>query len=82
MEMDVIAAVVIGGTPLSGGEANVFGTLIGCLIVGVINNGLNLMKVDSNWQIVAKGILILAAVTFDVICHTILASRLKQVSAK
>lgn len=78
MEMDVIAAVVIGGTPLSGGEANVFGTLIGCLIVGMINNGLNLMQVDSNWQIVAKGVLILAAVAFDVVCHVILAKRMKK----
>lgn len=78
MEMDVIAAVVIGGTPLSGGEANVFGTLIGCLIVGIINNGLNLMKVDSNWQIVAKGLLILVAVAFDIFCHRVLSRRLKK----
>ena len=42
-EMDAIAAVVVGGTPMSGGSANVVGTLFGCLIVGVINNGLNLM---------------------------------------
>lgn len=78
MEMDVIAAVVIGGTPLEGGEANVLGTAIGCLIVGVINNGLNLLKVDSNWQIVCKGILILAAVLFDVASHKFLAKGVEK----
>lgn len=65
MEMDTIAAVVLGGTPMSGGKGKVVGTLIGCLIVGVINNGLNLMQVDSNWQIIAKGVLILAAILID-----------------
>ncbi len=66
MEMDAIAAVVIGGTPLSGGKGRMAGTLIGCLIVGCINNGLNLLNVDSNWQLVAKGILIVVAVVIDV----------------
>lgn len=66
-EMDAIAAVVMGGTPMSGGSANVVGTLFGCIIVGVINNGLNLMGVDSNWQLVAKGLMILLAITLDVI---------------
>lgn len=66
MEMDAIAAVVIGGTPLSGGKGRMAGTLIGCLIVGCINNGLNLLNVDSNWQLIAKGILIIAAVMIDV----------------
>ncbi|MFA5015401.1 MAG: ABC transporter permease [Actinomycetota bacterium] len=65
MEMDAITAVVIGGTPVYGGNANVIGTLFGCLIVGIVNNGLNLMGVDSNWQVVAKGLLILIAVMTD-----------------
>lgn len=64
-ELDAIAAVVIGGTPLSGGHANVFGSLFGCLIVGVVNNGLNLLGVDSNFQIIAKGLLILFAIVLD-----------------
>ncbi len=67
MEMDAIAAVVIGGTSLYGGSGNIIGTVIGCLIVGVINNILNLNAVDSNWQLVAKGLLILSAVLLDVV---------------
>lgn len=70
-EMDAIAAVVVGGTPMSGGHANVIGTLFGCLIVGVINNGLNLMGVDANWQLVAKGLMILFAIVLDVVSSNI-----------
>jgi ribose/xylose/arabinose/galactoside ABC-type transport system permease subunit len=66
MEMDAIAAVVIGGTSLGGGNANNLGTLVGCMIVGVVNNSLNLLGVDSNWQIIAKGMLILIAIVLDV----------------
>ncbi|MBC8537147.1 ABC transporter permease [Feifania hominis] len=65
MTMDAIAAVVIGGTSMKGGNANIVGSLVGCLIVGIVNNGLNLMHVDANWQIVAKGLLILMAVILD-----------------
>lgn len=65
MEMDAIAAVVIGGTPMSGGDAKVGGTLLGCIIVGVINNGLNLLNVDSNFQLIVKGLLILFAIILD-----------------
>lgn len=65
MEMDAIAAAVIGGTSMNGGNANVIGTLAGCLIVGVVNNGLNLLSVDSNWQVIVKGLLILFAVVLD-----------------
>lgn len=65
MEMDAIAAVVIGGTPMSGGKANVLGTVVGCLIVGTISNGLNLLNVNSNWQQVAKGIIIIIAIILD-----------------
>lgn len=64
-EMDVIAAVIIGGTPLSGGKGNILGTVIGCLIVAVINNALNLLNVNTNWQTISKGVLILIAVIFD-----------------
>ncbi len=65
MEMDAIAAVVIGGTSMSGGNANVWGTLFGCLVVGIVNNGMNLLGVNANWQIIAKGVLILIAVVID-----------------
>ena len=66
MEMDAIASVVIGGTALSGGNANIMGTVAGCFIVGIVSNGLNLLGVDSNWQIIAKGIMILFAISVDI----------------
>lgn len=65
-EMDAIAAVVIGGTSMSGGVGTVGGTFIGILIIGVITNGLNLMEINSFWQNVLKGIIILIAVVIDV----------------
>ena len=64
-EMDAIAAVVVGGTSMAGGSGKLGGTLIGALIIGVLNNGLNLMNVNSFWQTVVKGIVILLAVTTD-----------------
>lgn len=67
LELDVIAAVVIGGTSLSGGRGGVIGSLIGALIMGVVRNGLNLLLVSSHWQRVILGIIILAAVTVDVV---------------
>lgn len=66
-ECDAIAAVVIGGTSMSGGTGGVTGTIIGILIIGVINNGLNLLGVSSYYQTVAKGLMILAAVLLDVV---------------
>ena len=68
--MDAIAAVVIGGTSMKGGNANILGSFAGCLIVGIVNNGLNLLRVDANWQIVAKGLLILFAVVLDCLLYT------------
>ena len=65
MSMDCIAAVVIGGTRMGGGYGNVLGTLFGCLLVGVINNSLNLLNVNAWWQWVAKGLLIVIAVVLD-----------------
>jgi len=64
-ELDAIAAVVLGGTSLSGGKGRMFGTLIGILIIGVLNNGLNILGVSSFYQEVAKGIVILIAVLLD-----------------
>lgn len=64
-ELDAIAAVVLGGTSLSGGRGWIFGTLIGALIIGVLNNGLNLLNVSSFYQQVVKGGVILLAVLID-----------------
>lgn len=64
--MDTIAAVVIGGTPMNGGIANVPGTVIGCLLIQLISNGLNLLDVNSNWHKIAKGIIIVIAVILDI----------------
>ncbi|GIP64497.1 ribose ABC transporter permease [Virgibacillus pantothenticus] len=64
-ELDAIAAVVIGGTSLSGGRGRIFGTLIGALIIGVIDNGLNLLNVSSFYQQIVKGLVILLAVLLD-----------------
>jgi len=64
-ELDAIAAVVIGGTSLAGGRGRIFGTLIGVLIIGVINNGLNVMGVSAFYQQFIKGLIILIAVILD-----------------
>lgn len=64
-ELDAIAAVVLGGTSLSGGRGWIFGTFVGALIIGVLNNGLNLLDVSSFYQQVVKGGVILLAVILD-----------------
>ncbi|SEA72975.1 ribose transport system permease protein [Thalassobacillus cyri] len=64
-ELDAIAAVVLGGTSLSGGRGWLVGTLVGALIIGVLNNGLNLLNVSSFYQQVVKGGVILLAVLLD-----------------
>jgi len=64
-ELDAIAAVVIGGTSLSGGRGSVTGTVLGCLIIGVLNNGLFLLNVSPFWQLAIKGYVILVAVALD-----------------
>ncbi|NYE05803.1 ribose transport system permease protein [Bacillus niacini] len=66
-ELDAIAAVVLGGTSMTGGYGRIGGTVIGALIIGVLSNGLNLMGVSSFWQFIVKGIVILVAVYADVI---------------
>ncbi|SAL54937.1 ribose ABC transporter permease [Caballeronia sordidicola] len=65
-ELDAIAAAVLGGTSLSGGYGTITGTLIGALIIGVINNGMNLLSVPYFYQLIVKGIVILVAVCIDV----------------
>jgi len=65
-ELDAIAAAVLGGTSLAGGYGTMVGTLIGALIIGVINNGMNLMSVPYFYQLIVKGAVILVAVCIDV----------------
>lgn len=64
-EMDAIAAVVLGGTSLAGGRGRIFGTLIGALIIGTLNNGMNLIGISSFYQQIVKGIVIIIAVLLD-----------------
>lgn len=64
-ELDAIAAVVLGGTSLMGGVGSIWGTVIGALIIGVMNNGLTILGVSSFWQYVAKGVVIVLAVVLD-----------------
>jgi ribose transport system permease protein len=64
-ELDSIAAVVIGGTSLSGGQGSIPGTLLGCLFIGILSNGLFLLNVSPFWQQVVKGAVILLAVAAD-----------------
>ena len=64
-ELDAIAAVVLGGTSLAGGSGRILGTIVGALIIGILNNALNLMNVSSYYQMIAKGSVILIAVLLD-----------------
>lgn len=64
-EMDAIAAVVLGGTSMSGGRGTLMGTVIGAIIIGVLNNGMNLLGINTSWQYVVQGIVILIAVYID-----------------
>ena len=64
-ELDVIASVVIGGTSLMGGRGSVWGTFVGALLIGAINNGMNLLTIPSYWQLVVKGSIIVGAALLD-----------------
>lgn len=68
-EMDAIAACFIGGASAYGGEGNVFGIVIGAVLMGVINMGMSIMGVNANYQKVVKGIVVLAAIIFDVLSN-------------
>jgi ribose transport system permease protein len=65
MELSVITAIVLGGASLSGGRGSIVGTLVGLVIIGILNNGLTLTGVNPFWQDVARGTLLIAAVSFD-----------------
>jgi ribose transport system permease protein len=64
-ELQVIAAVVVGGTSLSGGQGKMFGTLLGALLIGVVSNGMNLLGIASDPQKIVLGLVILAAALID-----------------
>jgi ribose transport system permease protein len=64
-ELDAIAAVVLGGTSLMGGEGTIWGTTVGAFIIGVLNNGFNLLNVSPFYQLIAKGVVIILAVVAD-----------------
>ena len=64
-EMDAIAATVLGGTPLSGGEGSILGTVLGVLTLTILLNGMRLMGIDTNWQTVMTGAVVVAAVFID-----------------
>ncbi len=68
-ELDAIASAVIGGTSLDGGVGTITGTIIGALIIGVLNNGLTLIGVSPYWQQIIKAIIIVGAVVLDSIRH-------------
>jgi ribose transport system permease protein len=66
-ELDAIAAVVIGGTSLSGGEGTILGTIIGAFIISVLTNGLRILSVPQEWQIVVTGVIVITAVYLDIV---------------
>lgn len=66
-ELDAIAAVVIGGTSLSGGEGSILGTIIGAFIISTLTNGLRIMSVPQEWQIVVTGCIVILAVFLDIL---------------
>lgn len=68
-ELDAIAAVVIGGTSLQGGVGRITGTFLGAMLIGVLNNALSLMNVESNRQMIMKGVIIIFAVWIDVVAR-------------
>ena len=66
-ELDAIASCFIGGASAYGGTGTISGAVIGAIFMGVLNNGMSIMGIDSNWQRAVKGLVLLAAVVFDVV---------------
>jgi D-xylose transport system permease protein len=67
LELDAVTAVVIGGTSLLGGRGSVVGTVLGTLVFATLANGMNHLRIDSNWQLICTGAILLAAVLVDVL---------------
>lgn len=82
LEMDAISAVVIGGTSMGGGKSNVLGTIFGAFIIGMITNLLNLMSVNSFYQYIAKGLIIITAIGLDVLAGNLINKMKKSDSIK
>ena len=80
-ELQAIAAVIIGGASFFGGRGTVFGALVGALIIGVLQNGLNLLGVSTFWQLIVSGIIIAVAVELDVL-RRMLEQRFRTLQAK
>jgi len=74
-EIDVIAAAVVGGVALSGGKGSIWGVFIGALLMGSIENGMNIMRLQAEWQFVVKGLIIIAAVSTAAIVASLQAKR-------
>jgi ribose transport system permease protein len=66
-ELDAIAAAVIGGTSLSGGEGTILGTVIGAFLISILTNGLRILSVSQEWQIVVTGVIVVVAVYLDIV---------------
>jgi len=79
-EIDVIAAVVVGGVAMSGGKGSIWGVFIGAILMGTIENGMNIMRLQAEWQFVAKGLIIIGAVSAAAIVANIQGKR--QLRAK
>jgi ribose/xylose/arabinose/galactoside ABC-type transport system permease subunit len=67
LELDAVTAVVIGGTSLAGGRGSVVGTVLGTLVFATLANGMNHLRIDSNWQLICTGLILLVAVLVDVV---------------
>ena len=66
-ELEAIGAVVIGGTSLSGGEGSILGTVIGAFVISVLTNGLRILSIPQEWQIVITGAIVILAVWADML---------------
>jgi hypothetical protein len=78
-ELDAIAAVVIGGTSLFGGRGSILGTFLGVILLKLINNGLTLAQLNTFWQMIVLGMIILLAVGIDIVRQNASPERIKQV---
>ena len=78
-ELDAIAAVVIGGTSLFGGRGTILGTFLGVLLLKLINNGLTLAQLNTFWQMIVLGMIILLAVGIDIVRQSATADKIRQV---
>lgn len=79
--LDAIAAVIIGGAALTGGRGTVWGALVGALILGTIHNGLNLLNVDTNWEPIVLGVVLILAVAMD-LARARFETRLRLIEAR